>query len=110
MSMGNDDNPGAHERVRVFLCEDDTDFRILSGLWISADPHLDVVGESANLAACEDALHDARPDVLMLDPLLPGEPVGAEAVASLRRASPGLKVLIYSGLPRSAIRERTEIS
>ena len=67
--------------IGVFLCEDDHDFRTLARLWIEAEDDLSVVGECGSLEETIEQLGGGLAvEAILLDHLLPGETVGAEAV------------------------------
>jgi two-component system response regulator NreC len=81
--------------TRVLLVDDHAVVR--SGLrsLLAAEADLEVVGEAAN---ARDAIFEARalkPDVIVLDVVMPGES-GIEVLPKLRKEAPDAKVLVLS--------------
>jgi two-component system response regulator NreC len=81
--------------IRVVLIDDHAVVRSGLRLLLDAQPDIEVVGEGGN---AQDAIFRARalrPDVILLDVVLPGES-GIEALPKLRKESPETKVLVLS--------------
>jgi two-component system, NarL family, response regulator NreC len=81
--------------IRVVLIDDHAVVRSGLRLLLDAQPDIEVVGEGGN---AQDAVFRARalkPDVILLDVVLPGES-GIEALPKLRKESPETKVLVLS--------------
>jgi two-component system response regulator NreC len=81
--------------IRVVLIDDHAVVRSGLRLLLEAQPDIEVVGEGGN---AQDAVFRARalrPDVILLDVVLPGES-GIEALPKLRKESPETKVLVLS--------------
>jgi len=81
--------------VRVLVCDDHALVR--SGLrrLLEDEAGVDVVGEAADAEQAIDALAEERPDVLLLDVVMPGRS-GIEALPDLLDASPETGVLVLS--------------
>jgi two-component system, NarL family, response regulator NreC len=81
--------------IRVVLIDDHAVVRSGLRLLLEAQPDIEVVGEGGN---AQDAVFRARalrPDVMLLDVVLPGES-GIEALPNLRKESPETNVLVLS--------------
>jgi two-component system, NarL family, response regulator LiaR len=75
-----DDNPGLRELVR----------------WIAAqEPDLEVVGEAADGAEALQLTHARRPDIVMLDLIIP-QLNGLEALRRIKAERPETKVIIVT--------------
>src|SRR4051794_14221292 len=88
-------DPAAMSITSVLVCDDHALVR--SGLrrLLETEPDIEVTGEAAN---AEDAIEQAgacRPDVLLLDVVMPGRS-GIEALPELREAAPETRVLVLS--------------
>ena len=83
------------EAIRVLICDDHALVR--SGLrrLLEAEPEIEVVGEAAEADEALEQLAARRPDVLLLDVVLPNRS-GIEALPDLIAASPTTRVLILS--------------
>jgi two-component system, NarL family, response regulator NreC len=81
--------------IRVLVCDDHALVR--SGLrrLLESEQGFDVVGEAADAEQAVDRVAELQPDVLLLDVVMPGRS-GIEALADLRAASPGTRVLVLS--------------
>jgi DNA-binding NarL/FixJ family response regulator len=77
-------------------------------MFLSTDPSIRVIGEAEN---CQDAVDQARslrPDVVLMDLLMP-EGAGVEAIAEIKRRMPNVKIVVltmYGGkrIVRAAMR------
>lgn len=85
-------------RTRVLLVEDDPSVQQVIALLLSTETDLEVVG-------CVDTAEDAiaraavlQPDVVVLDQQLLGPMTGLEAAPAIRRATPGVVLLMCSAL------------
>jgi len=81
--------------IRVLVCDDHALVR--SGLrrLLESEPALEVVGEAADAEQAVTAARTTRPDVLLLDVVLPGRS-GIDAIPDLLAASPETKILVLS--------------
>ena len=90
---------GAGGVVRVFIADDSLGFGTLAGAWLEAYDDLDVVGTARTASEAIAQIGETRPDVVLLDRLLP-QPEHSEAVlAHVRQELPDAKVLLVSGMP-----------
>lgn len=85
--------------LRVFIADDSLGFGTLAGAWLEAYDDIDVVGTARSAQDAIARLTEARPDVVLLDRLLP-QPENSEAVlAHIRAELPATAVLLVSGMP-----------
>lgn len=83
-------------RRRVLLADDHAVVRLGLRAMIDAQPDLHVAGEADTGTEAVARFLDLRPDIGVIDLLLPGLD-GAEVCAAIRRAEPGARLLILSG-------------
>jgi two-component system response regulator NreC len=81
--------------LRVVICDDHTLLR--SGLQrlLDSEQDIEVVGEAANADEVIACAREIRPDVVLLDVVMPGRS-GVEALPDLLAAAPETKVLMLS--------------
>jgi two-component system response regulator NreC len=79
----------------VLIADDHAILRRALRLMLETEPALDVVGEAENGRAAVAMAGDARPDVVLMDMVMPGLN-GVDATRQLRRALPDCKVLMVS--------------
>jgi DNA-binding NarL/FixJ family response regulator len=85
--------------LRVFVADDSLGFGTLAAAWLEAQDDIEVVGSASTAQEAIAGISGARPDVVILDRLLP-QPEHSEAVlAHLRRELPQTGVLLVSGMP-----------
>ena len=82
-------------RTRVMLVENQADFRHLMATLLGRQADLEVVAQAGSLAEARRHAATVKFDVAVLDLGLP-DGNGADLIAELRRASPGVGVLILS--------------
>jgi DNA-binding NarL/FixJ family response regulator len=85
--------------LRVFIADDSLGFGTLAAAWLEANADIEVVGIARSAAETIAGLADARPDVVILDRLLPQPEHSQEILAHVRRHVPGAAVLLVSGMP-----------
>jgi DNA-binding NarL/FixJ family response regulator len=90
--------------VRTVLCDDVREFRLLLRLELEADDDIEVVGEAADGEEAVRTIDTLRPDVAVVDLVMPGLD-GLEVVRRIRRTLPGVRLLVLSGLKASVIGE-----
>jgi len=81
--------------IRVLHCDDSEAFTRLVAFWLAEHDDIEYVGEARTAEAALAALPTARPDVVLLDTL--GKPGDDALPQAIRRAAPGVKVIVYSG-------------
>jgi two-component system nitrate/nitrite response regulator NarL len=85
--------------LRVFIADDSLGFGTLASAWLEAHEDIEVVGAARSAGEAIAALGDKRPDVVILDRLLP-QPEHSEQVAAFVRAElPDAAILLVSGMP-----------
>ena len=87
---------------RVVVADDFEDMRHLVKLTLERSGRFEVVGEAANGVEAVDMAAAHEPDILLLDLSMPVLS-GLEALPRIRAASPQTKVVVLSGLDRSAM-------
>ncbi len=83
------------ERVRVFLVDDHAVVRQGVRAFLQLQADLEVVGEAADGQSAAAKAGRLRPDVVLMDLILPGGG-GAAAIRAVREAVPGTRVLVLS--------------
>lgn len=85
--------------LRVFIADDSLGFGTLASAWLEAHEDIEVVAAVRSAEEAIAGLADARPDVVILDRLLP-QPEHSEAVlAYVREHLPDAGILLISGMP-----------
>jgi two-component system response regulator NreC len=84
-----------HKPLTVVLADDHVVVRSGLRLLLEAEPGLAVVGECGDVAGAMQAVEDERPDVLVLDLHMPGEPSLA-AIPRLRELHPDTHVIVLT--------------
>jgi len=84
--------------AQVLVADDDEGVRTLLRLSLELEGH--VVGEAADGGEALQAMCDCRPDVLVLDMMMPGTD-GADVLRALKdcRSTPRPRVVAYSASP-----------
>ena len=90
----------AAPRARIFHCDDNAGFRLLTRLTL-ADAGHDTVGEAETFDDCLSTMRVAEPDVVLMDGLAPDD----DAWAALRRLLPDVQLVLYSGMPEPRLSE-----
>src|ERR1700754_1232249 len=84
--------------IRVFHCDDSEASTRLVAFWLAEHADMEHVGQAHTAAAALAAVPAAKPDVVLLDTL--GKPGDDSLMQAIRAASPGGKVIVYSGYVR----------
>jgi DNA-binding NarL/FixJ family response regulator len=82
-------------RIRVFLTDDHTLFRQGIRTLLSAEPDIEVVGESANANDAVERTAELRPDIVLLDISMPGMSC-FQAIRQIHKLRPETKVLLLT--------------
>jgi CheY-like chemotaxis protein len=90
--------------VRTVVCDDVHEFRLLLRLGLEEGDAIEVVGEAADGLAAVEAIETLRPDVAIVDLVMPGLD-GLEVVRRARRALPDVRLIVLSGLHASVMEE-----
>lgn len=88
--------------IRIFLADDHAVVRGAVASFLARQPGLQVVGEVGVAGPpLEEALHQLRPDVLLLDANMPGHPISViDSVRDLCSAHPATRVLMLTAYNR----------
>jgi two-component system, NarL family, response regulator NreC len=89
------DAVGMAALIRVLVCDDHALVRSGVRALLEREPDLAIVGEAADAEEAIVLLGSSRPDVLLLDVIMPGR-TGIEALADLLAAAPETKILMLS--------------
>jgi two-component system, NarL family, response regulator NreC len=84
-----------HAPLTVVLADDHVVVRTGLRLLLEAEPGIEVVAEAGDMTAAIEHVERTRPDVLVLDLHMPGEP-SLPAIPRLRELSPATKVLVLT--------------
>ena len=82
-------------RTSVMIVEDHADFRDLMEVLLDRQPDIELLAQAGSLAEARDHAARFEFDVVILDLGLP-DGSGADLIAELRRASPGVRVMVLS--------------
>jgi two-component system, NarL family, nitrate/nitrite response regulator NarL len=85
--------------LRVFIADDSLGFGTLASAWLEAHPDIEVAGAARSAADAIAALGTERPDVVILDRLLPQPEHSEQVLAFVRAELPDAAVLLVSGMP-----------
>jgi DNA-binding NarL/FixJ family response regulator len=83
------------KRTSVMIVEDHADFRDLMEILLDKQPDIELLAQAGSLAEARDQATRFEFDVVILDLGLP-DGSGADLIADLRRASPGVRVMVLS--------------
>lgn len=83
--------------IRILLVDDHSVVRQGLQMFLRLDPELEVVGEAANGAKAVQLARELRPDVVLMDLLMPGMD-GVEATAAIRRELPEVEVVALTSV------------
>jgi CheY-like chemotaxis protein len=87
------------KEIRVFLCDDVGDVRLLTRVGLEESGDLRVVGEADNGVEALAAIAELEPDVVLVDLSMPGMD-GFELIPLIRQAAPNVGILVFSGFGR----------
>jgi NarL family two-component system response regulator LiaR len=83
--------------VRILVVDDHGVVRQGLRMYLALDPGLEVVGEAANGAEALSMAHELRPDVVLMDLLMPGMD-GIAATEAIRRELPEVEVIALTSV------------
>jgi len=89
------------ERVTILVADDHPVVRQGLRTFLATQEDLDVVGEAATCVEAAERAAELRPDVVLLDLVMPGGD-GIEAARKIRDASPRSKVIVLTSYPDDA--------
>lgn len=85
--------------LRVFIADDSLGFGTLASAWLEAHADIEVVGAARSAPESIDGIGATRPDVVILDRLLPQPEQSHEVLQFVRAEVPDAGVLLVSGMP-----------
>lgn len=88
-------------RITIVLADDHPVVRQGLGAVLKAEPDFHLIGETGDGLETVDLVKRLRPDILVLDLMMPGLN-GLEVTRRVRRCSPQTRVLIFSMYPNEA--------
>jgi DNA-binding NarL/FixJ family response regulator len=91
--------------IRIFLCDDVQELRMLLRLGLEDDKDIEIVGEAGDGAEAVDQAPGLSPDVILLDLSMPIMD-GLEAIPLLRERAPTMKIIVVSGFAEGPASER----
>ena len=97
--------PGVH---RVLVCDDSLGFPTLVQTWLREDGRFDVVGLAKGGEEAKRMVAAERPDLIVLDLLLPDVPDPTVLVTELRALHPPLRFLLVSSLQMEQLEAAAE--
>lgn len=83
--------------IRILVVDDHGVVRQGLRMYLALDPGLEVVGEAANGAEALSMAHELRPDVVLMDLLMPGMD-GIAATEAIRRELPEVEVIALTSV------------
>lgn len=94
-------------RIRVLLCEDSPGFSMLASAWLADAEDVELVGVAETGKQAVDLAAELRPQVVLLDHLLP-DADSSTLVARLRETAPGVAIALVSGMPRELLAQEAQ--
>ena len=91
-------------RLRVLICDDAVLYATLITHWFKDDPDIEVVGRAATAREALEIAPRLRPDVIVLDHMLP-DALSAELAPRLSACVPGVAIVLVSGLMEDALQQ-----
>ncbi len=82
--------------IRVFLCDDVPELRMLLRFAIEEEGDMRVVGEAGDAATGIERVSELQPDIVLLDLSMPGMD-GLEAIPRIQQVSPHTGIVVFSG-------------
>src|SRR6516162_8329547 len=92
---------GGRMPIRILIADDHSVVRQGLKMFLALDPELEVVGEAADGAEAVRLAQDLRPDVVLMDLLMPGMD-GTAATAAIRAALPDTEVVALTSVLEDA--------
>ena len=82
-------------KVRVMIVEDQPTYRELVEIVLSLDPQFDVVGVASDGQEALDSFDEVRPDLVLIDFLMPGLD-GLETARRMKERRPEVKIAMVT--------------
>jgi DNA-binding NarL/FixJ family response regulator len=96
-------SPNGARPIRVVIADDEADVRLLLHIQLELEG-FEIAGEAHDGQAAIDACRDTKPDVVILDLLMPGLN-GFEAIPKLRRHHPDVAIVAYTAVAGEFVRK-----
>lgn len=90
--------------MTVLLCDDAVLYATLVTHWFKGDPEIEVVDHVSTGREALERASELRPDVIVLDHMLP-DGMSGELAPRLRERLPGVAIVLISGLMEDALHE-----
>ena len=94
--------------IRVAFCDDAAGFPLLLTAWIRDMDGVELVGSASVAPDLLALLPRARPDVVLLDLLLPGGAATGALLDEIRGCAPGARIILMSSLRLPALQEQAD--
>ncbi|HZQ28816.1 MAG TPA: response regulator transcription factor [Acidimicrobiales bacterium] len=91
--------------IRIVLADDSDDLRTMLRTWLEIDGRFVVTGEVSSGEELLELVGEHQPDEVVLDLAMPVVD-GFAAIAQIRRASPGTKILVLSAFASPTVRRK----
>ena len=106
--MSAEDPQPAARAIRVAICDDSLGFPVLLGAWLRSDTRFEVVGTVDCGERLKELVTAERPDVVLLDLVLPDVPEPPALVRELRARHAGVRVVLMSSMVEDELRHEAE--
>ena len=83
------------KQIRILIVDDHTVVRQGIRMMVSTEPTLQIIGEANNGREAVDQARSLRPDVVLLDLVMPDED-GIEALLEIKQSYPAMKVIVLT--------------
>lgn len=94
---------------RIVLCDDAVGFPGLVASWIATAPDLELVATATDATGLLEVLAGVpKPDVVLLDLMLPEGLTSPELVEQIRELAPGVRVILISSMPAALLAAEAE--
>ena len=97
-------DPPENGAIKVLLCDDVVELRQIVRTVLEEDGDVQVVDEADTGRECIRMASERRPDVVLLDLSMP-DMDGLEALPLIAKASPGTRIIVFSGFAAERMRE-----
>jgi DNA-binding NarL/FixJ family response regulator len=94
------------DAIRVVIADDEPDVRLLLRIQLELEGFV-IAAEASDGQEAVDACRDSKPDVVVLDLLMPGVN-GFEAIPMLRRQHPNVAIVAYTAVAGDFVRKEME--
>lgn len=91
--------------IRAVIADDEPDIRAIVRIHMELDGRFEVVAEAENGPDALDAVGRHRPDLLVLDLMMPFKS-GLDVLPTIRERSPATKVVVVSAMPADEAEKR----